>query len=785
MTRIDPQTLATKTIPVGNDPAAVAVDAAGAWVANAGDNAVVRLDTDTNAVAATMPVGDGPAAILLTATVLWVANLRDGTVMRLDRRSGDVEKTIRLGGAPSALATADGHVWVALAPAPPELPLEDGARLTTRSDFASLDPASGIWHNYQLCANLVRYPDKPGPAGSRIVPEVAEAIPVPTAGGTTYTFKIRPGFRFSPPSNEVVTARTFKSTIERVVDPRMNSWFASSFSGIVGYGAYVAGKSRGISGIVARGDTLTIRLSRPDGALLANLADNAACAVPLGTPAVGGLNAIPSAGPYYIASYTPRQQLVLERNPNYHGNRLRRLERFVVAIGVDPARALEQVEDGTADYATQLPRHVGPRLESAYGSGSEAARAGHQQYFVSDALGLRVLHMNASRPLFSDVRLRRAVNYAIDRQALAAEGRRAAEVNPFNAGKPTDDYVPPSASGAADFRVYPLKGPDLRRAKRIAGHPRATAVMYTPNVSPWREEAQIVRRNLRPLGIDVQITEFAIGDFYTRVTRPGEPFDLAVSGWSFASDPVEMLGMYRSGTGSTNISHFENSTFDRKLAAAARLSGARRYRAVRRLAHELQRRTRARRPVRGYREPRFLLGADRVPDLPADLGHRPRRALLASVTGRPRISKPTSTHEALQGRRFLRLGERARRAPCARNARRTSKTSPSAWGRWLVAGERLSSEPWRQTRSFTGNSSPETSATSATSTAPSASSASTCRRDRASRSATATSTPRPGPPRATASTPLPRNGRSASATSQPEEAGSSRSRMDDSSGSES
>ena len=590
VTRIDPQTLVTKTIPVGNDPAAVAVDADGAWVANAGDNAVVRLDTDTNAVAATIPVGDGPAAILSTATALWVANLRDGTVMRLDRRSGKVAKTIRLGGAPSALTTADGHVWVALAPAPPDLPPEDGARLTISYDFASLDPASGIWHNHQLCANLVRHPDKAGPAGSRIIPEVAEAVPVPTVGGTTYTFRIRPGFRFSPPSNEVVTARTFKSTIERVVDPRMNSVFASFFSDIVGYRAYVAGKTRGISGIVARGDTLTIRLSQPKGALLANLADSAACAVPLGTPAVGGLNAIPSAGPYYIASYTPRQQLVLERNPNYHGNRPRRLKRFVVAVGVDPARALEQVEDGTADFATQLPLHVGPRLESAYGSDSEAARAGHQQYFVSDGLGLRVLHMNASRPLFSDVRLRRAVNYAIDRQALAAEGRRAAAINPFNAGKPTDDYMPPSASGAADFRVYPLNGPDLRRAKRIAGHVRAMAVMYTPNVSPWREEAQIVRRNLRPLGIDVQIKEFAMGDFFTRISSPGEPFDLAVSGWSFTSDPVEMLGMYRRrGIGSNNLSHFENPTFDRKLAAAARLSGARRDTAVRLLALELQR----------------------------------------------------------------------------------------------------------------------------------------------------------------------------------------------------
>jgi peptide/nickel transport system substrate-binding protein len=199
--------------------------------------------------------------------------------------------------------------------------------------------------------------------------------------------------------------------------------------------------------------------------------------------------------------------------------------------------------------------------------------------------------MNAARPLFSDVRLRRAVNHAIDRQALAAEGLRAAEINPFNAGAPTDEYVPPSASGAVDFHVYPLNGPDLGVAKRIAGPVHATAIMYTPNSSPWRDEAQIVRRNLRPLGIDVEIKEFAIGDFFTRVTRPREPFDLAVSGYFFPSDPVRMLGLYRRGgiIGAANISHFENPAFDRKLAAAARLSGAKRYRAVSLLALELQR----------------------------------------------------------------------------------------------------------------------------------------------------------------------------------------------------
>jgi ABC-type transport system substrate-binding protein len=199
--------------------------------------------------------------------------------------------------------------------------------------------------------------------------------------------------------------------------------------------------------------------------------------------------------------------------------------------------------------------------------------------------------MNASRPLFSNLRLRRAVNHAIDRPALVAEGRRFAEINPFNAGTPTDDFLPPSARGARDFDVYPLDGPDLRRAKEIAGRVNATAIMYTPNLSPWREEAQIVRRNLKPLGIDVQIKEFPIGDFFTRVTRRGEPFDLAVSGYFFPQDPMEILSFLFDAPTSvpSNISHFRDAAVSRKLEAVAKLSGDERYRAAARLALELQR----------------------------------------------------------------------------------------------------------------------------------------------------------------------------------------------------
>ena len=99
--------------------------------------------------------------------------------------------------------------------------------------------------------------------------------------------------------------------------------------------------------------------------------------------------------------------------------------------------------------------------------------------------------------------------------------------------------------------------------------------MYTPNLSPWREEAQIVRRNLKPLGIDVQVKEFPIGDFYTRVTRRGEPFDLAMSGYFFGADPVETMSFLDVPPNiRTNISNFHDPAFSRKLAAANQIGRA-------------------------------------------------------------------------------------------------------------------------------------------------------------------------------------------------------------------
>jgi YVTN family beta-propeller protein len=589
VTRIDPTGLTTPTtIPVGHGPAAISVGPTGVWVANSGDNDVVRINPSTNALAGSpAQVGNNPDAVLATTGALWVANAGDDTLMRVDPASDNVTKTIHLGGSPTALANAGGRVWVAVERAPASAPAQGGvARLTSDQTFGSLDPAlyDGSWPSviYATCAGLVTYPDKPAPEGSRVVPEIAQALPVPTAGGTTYTFRIRPGFRFSPPSNASVTAESMKETIERIRNPRMKSLIAPLLSEI--------------RSVTARGSLLTIRLTHPDGGFLDALASAPVCAEPRGTPIdPQGINNIPSAGPYYIASYTPKRQLVLKRNPHYHGDRPHPLDEIVWSLGVDPSRGLAEVEAGKADYvAGDLPLTGGPTLAAKYGPGSPAAKAGHQQYFINTLPGGRWLHMNVSRPLFHSLAMRKAVNYAIDRTAIVAEDRKFFVSNPFNVGAPTDDILTPATTGATDFNVYPLHA-DLAKAQRLAGHVHRTAIMYAATNAPWPQEAQLIAAELKPLGIAVQIKYFPINDFFAHLGHRGEPFDLAVSGWSFQSpDPAHPLaggfdGRTIGPANNNDLSYFQSPRFNAQLDAASRLSGPQRYRRYDRLALELER----------------------------------------------------------------------------------------------------------------------------------------------------------------------------------------------------
>ena len=216
------------------------------------------------------------------------------------------------------------------------------------------------------------------------------------------------------------------------------------------------------------------------------------------------------------------------------------------------------------------------------------AGAGPPRYLSSPTLSLHYLVLNTKRPPFSDPRLRKAANYAVDRRALARQPL------PHVSGHATDQYIPQHMPGFEDAFIYPLDGPDVAKARRLAGGRRGTAVMYTCNESPCLHNAEVVRANLKAIGIDVRIRQFQFEVLYRKLRASGRSggvgrWDIADVGW-FAdyADPYDILNQLF-GTvpglrgGNFNVGHFDEPRFERRLRRAAGLSGPTRYRTYARL----------------------------------------------------------------------------------------------------------------------------------------------------------------------------------------------------------
>jgi YVTN family beta-propeller protein len=575
VTRVDSSGLLTQ-ITVGGSPSAVALDEGGVWVANRSDDTVVRIDPSTQGVTTTISVGKSPAGIAVTPGSVWVANSGDGTVTRIDAEAGTVSETIEVGESPQSVIAADGRIWVTVARQTIGRISVDSSGGTARLRVGyidSMDPALvGTFWSYQLlgatCACLLNFPDMPAPSGLKLIPEVAESLPTRSADGKTYTFTIRKGFRFSPPSGEPVTAQTFKNAIERTLSPVMKSFAWTSLRDVVGVRAYRSRTAAHISGIVAKGNRLTLRLSAPVPDLPSRLAGANFCAVPLDTPLdPKGVGVIASAGPYHVTSYTPAESVVLERNPYYTGSRPHHLDRMELTIGATKRSTDAKIEAGTADFALDgVDPGDAARLAARYGPGSPAAQNGRQRYFVNKQLATRVIVLNTHRPLFQDVRLRQAVNYAINRRKLnELVGDMLS----------SDQYLPFDMPGFKDVDIYPFT-PNVSAARRLAGVQRRTAIFYKSNGVTEARFAQIVKQNLGAIGIDVVVKTFA--DVQSQIARPGEQFDLfgPISFGAGYPDPAQLLGL--PGTGVLgSLPFFDDPSYKRKVTVASRLSGPRRY----------------------------------------------------------------------------------------------------------------------------------------------------------------------------------------------------------------
>ena len=512
--KIDPRTnKIVLTRALRQQPCCVAAGGGFVWVAINPDAAVWKVSPDGSV----LDIVKLPAlikSIRYADDALWIAVGEDGTVVRIDpttsaRRTYDVGHSVR------DVDVRDGLVAVGVRQSTQDATagLEGDIVRVARADDSlfrigepSADPVlftnwddAMMQFQYATCAKLYNYRDVEGEPGKTVAPEVAADFPEVSDGGRTYTIRIRDGYRFSPPSNEPVTAESFRRAFERSLSPNFDpNYFPPQFANLVGARAFDAGKTQHISGLSVEDGALVIKLVNPAPDLPRALALPVFCAIPEDTPVVphGLETPIASAGPYYLAAHT-EAAAVLKRNPNYGGDRPQHLDAIVYEFGIAPAAAAARIEDGTLDYILQWGPDLSPGSAAARSAGSRS------RLTPTSPPGVHFLAFNTDRPLFADVRMRRAVQLAVDRRELA-------RLDPDGPSLVATSLIPPNMPGFDTEPLYPLRG-DLRTARKLAGGRKDTAVVYMFDDKSAFNTA--LREQLAAIGIRMKVLPALNADF--------------------------------------------------------------------------------------------------------------------------------------------------------------------------------------------------------------------------------------------------------------------------------
>ena len=322
VTRIDRRTgRLIEPIRSGSGADAVVTGDGAVWVANNLDSTVTRIDPATDKVVTVIPVGDGPSGIAAVDGVVWVSNELGGTVSKIDPRRNVPVGSIATGNRPEGVVVDSGSLFVAVRASGVGHRGGTLTLLTSSGDLVHTDPALDYSQTEMQVAalaydGLMGFRRVGGDAGLQLVPDLAVSLPAPSDGGRSYSFRLRPGIRYS--TGALVQPEDFRRTIERSILLPGPGFY---FDDVVGARRCLAAPKKPCDlsqGIVTdpAANTVTFHLTAPDPDFLYKLTLPAASAVPAGTPL--HLHAFaPATGPYEIASFDPKRGIRLVRNPRF------------------------------------------------------------------------------------------------------------------------------------------------------------------------------------------------------------------------------------------------------------------------------------------------------------------------------------------------------------------------------------------------------------------------------------------------------------------------------------
>ena len=570
-------------IRVGDSPAQLAVGPHAVWVLDPLDASAYLIDPTDGSAGAAIPLGGDPDDLAVDGDTMWVAD-REGSLTRVNTDGS--QDTVRLGGRLLAVSTRYG-LWVAGVPA---TNAHRGGILTTLRSSATLDtldPAAST--SVDLAPprffgmtndGLVTLDHVSGSNGTRLVPDLATELPLPSHHGRTYLFHLRPGLRYS--TGVLVKPADVRHSFERLF--LLGSAGAATFDLIRGAQRCAPAHSpcdlsRGIVADNRRG-TVTFRLRRPDPDFLDKLTLTYADVLPSSTPRHEATQPLPATGPYRLASYAPGHQARLIRNPYFREWSAAAQpdgypDEIVVRLGVGPAAVAPSIRQGTADFADDF-------------GGSIPADTLHSgRLRVHPLLGTGYLFLNVHAPPFDDLRVRRALNYAFDRRLVvdAYGGPRTAV--------PTCQVLPPGMPGYRPYCPYTrdatagdYTGPDLETARRLvaASHTRGMKVTVWDVASPGNDagESREAVAALRRLGYAARLRLLPDSTFGTYTNDSRNHAQIIDGGWTADyPSPDNLLNKLTCSyfvpgnpVATSNASEFCRPRFDRRVARADTLQAS-------------------------------------------------------------------------------------------------------------------------------------------------------------------------------------------------------------------
>ena len=434
------------------------------------------------------------------------------------------------------------------------------------SETGSMDPAGSIaltYLAYSVAAldELLTYDEN-----GEIEYRAAESYEV-NEDQTVWTFHLREDALWSDGSQ--VTAADFLNTMTRALDPASGSGYANYLFPIENAEEIYNGEAdMDTLGVEAPDDhTLVFTLEEPCVYFLDLLR------LPVYTPSCAKYADSPESGwdrdpqtslangPFCLTEYVPDQYFVLKKNENYWNKDAIRLERITYRFFDDTQSMATAYETGEVDVATSLPSSVMELYE------------GREDLYVTDQIATRYIYFNLNVEPLNDVRVREAMNLALDREELCTIVGTDTEptynlVAKYMTDRSTGEYF-------VDGAEQPFEE-NVERARELlaeAGYPNGegfpTLTYSYPTLEMDSDTAQVIQQQLKEtLNIDIQLNPQELQANYS--TRHAGDFELCRMNWTadFA-DPYTYLSMLLSNS-TYNCSGIHDEEYDAIVAQSDR-----------------------------------------------------------------------------------------------------------------------------------------------------------------------------------------------------------------------